>query len=340
VTGVEFFKTAAELLDPDNVSPYTEQASFGIQRQLPNNMAISADFVFRQFMHSLFTVDYNLNQRVASRGGPVLPRCTAAQAFDPTARCSNAEFTVVQSGNRGSYRALLVRLDKRLSNRYQFTASYTLQDQINFDTGRNLTDWFANHSSVGSRHRLTFSGVLDLPLGFQASLISVLATRGPMNATVPGNVDLDGDGTGGDTLPGLKFSSLGRGTSKSDLRQLVSQFNVNFAGKQDKRGGTIPPLVLPPDFDFGDNFQSHDVRITKTFKFAEHYAFQALFEVFNVFNNANLGGYTSRLDAGGLSGGQIVAPQTFAFGKPTSRAGQAFGTGGQRAIQFGARFNF
>src|SRR6185369_16906666 len=101
-------------------------------------------------------------------------------------------------------KVLLVKLDKRFSNKYQFTAAYTLQDQIDFATGDDLTDWFANHSSVGARHRFVFSGILDLPLHFQASLISVLSTAGPSNARVP--VDLNGDGTSNDTLPGLKLN--------------------------------------------------------------------------------------------------------------------------------------
>ena len=340
ITGVDFFKTGTDFLDPGNVTPYTEQFTIGVQRELPHNMSVKADFAFRQVMHSLFQNDYNLTNRAASLGGPVIPRCVGAQASNPAVQCSNGPISVITSSGRGSYKALLVKLDKRFSNKYQFTAAYTLQDQIDFFTGENLTDWFGNHASVGARHRFVFSGVVDLPLGFQGSLISVFSTRGPANARIPGTIDLNGDGTGGDTLPGLKINSLGRGTSKAELRELVSNFNTNFAGRTDARGSAIPPLVLPPDFQFGDNFQSHDVRLSKMFRFAERYSIQGMFEVFNLFNNANLTGFSGTLDQGRLVNGLITAPLVFNYGQPTSRAGQAFGTGGPRALQFGAKFNF
>lgn len=343
ITGVDFFKTGTDFLDPNNVTPYTEQFTIGIQRELPYNMSIKADFAFRQLMHGLFQNDFNLTNRAASLGGPVIRRCVgAAEASNPAIQCSNGAISVIQSSNRGSYKALLVKLDKRFSNRYQFTAAYTLQDQVQFFTGENLLDWFGNHASVGSRHRFVFSGVMDLPLGFQASLISVLASRGPMNARVPSSVDLNGDGTGGDTLPGLDINSLGRGTSKTELTELVSSFNASFAGKTDARGAVIPPLFLPPNFNFGDSFQSHDVRLAKTFRFSEKYQIQAMFEVFNLFNNANLTGFSANLDQGSRNAttGVLTPPTSFTFAQPTGRAGQAFGTGGPRAMQFGARFAF
>ncbi|HEV8486459.1 MAG TPA: TonB-dependent receptor [Blastocatellia bacterium] len=340
LTGVDFFKTGSDFLDPQNVTPYTEQFTIGVQRELPHNMSIKADFAFRQFMHTLFQTDYNLTNRVASRGGPVIRKCVGAEAGNPAVQCSNGALSVFQSSGRGSYRALLVKLDKRVSSKYQFTAAYTLQQQIAFSTGEDLTDWFGNHSSVGARHRFVFSGIMDLPAGFQASLISVFSTRGPGNARVP--ADLNGDGTTSDTLPGLKLNSLGRGTSKAELRELVSAYNTNFAGKTDARGAIIQPVFLPPTFEFGDSFQSHDVRLTKEFKFAERHSIQAIFEVFNLFNNANLGGFSGNLDQGtrNATTGVLTQPLTFNFGQPTSRAGQAFGTGGPRAMQFGAKFSF
>ena len=52
------------------------------------------------------------------------------------------------------------------------------------------------------------------------------------------------------------------------------------------------------------------------------------FEVFNVFNVANLGGYSFNLN------------NTATFGLPTNRASQVFGSGGPRAFQVGGRFTF
>ncbi|MCI0487299.1 MAG: TonB-dependent receptor [Blastocatellia bacterium] len=351
VTNIELLKTGTDILDPGNVTPYSEQVSIGVQHQLKGNMAVSADFVMRNRLHTLSgNLDYNLFNRAPDLGGPVIPRCVGAQASDPSALCSTGPISILSTNGREQYKALLVKLDKRFSNRYQFTASYALSTLKSHHTGENLTNYFGNfgYDGADARHRFTFSGVLDLPWGFQTSLISHFSTKGPFNARLPSDIDINGDGTGGDVLPGLEINSLNRGVDKADLQTLVNQFNASLPALADENGiprdadGTpIPPLFLPPDFTLGDFFQFHDVRVTKSFKFAERYELQGIFEVFNVFNNANLGGFSTSLDKGSLSStGQLIAPTTFRFAQPTNRAGQNFGSGGPRALQFAARFTF
>jgi Carboxypeptidase regulatory-like domain len=328
-TGIDFFKTGTDILDPGLQIPLSEQMSFGVQHQFGGNLSLSADFVLRKQVHQLFQNDYNNFKRVAALGGPILPQCVGAAAVNPVAQCSNGPISVIQSGGRNDYRALLVKLDKRFSSRYQLTASYALSSLTGFFTGEDLTDYFRYHGALGgdSRHRLTISGVVNLPWDFQASLIAVYASRGPFNANIASTNDLNGDGTFGDTLPGLKINSLGRATGRSDFLLLVNQFNATLAGKPDAAGATIKTLAVPANFRFGDDFQSEDIRITKTFKIHERFQVQGFFEVFNLFNIANLGGFNSSLTSGN-------------FGTPTTRAGQNFGTGGPRAIQLGGRFSF
>jgi hypothetical protein len=320
VTGIDFFKTGTDILDPGLEIPYSEQVSVGVQRQISNDFSVAADFVHRKRVHTLFQNDANLFNRSVARGGPVLRRCVgAAEQTNPAIQCSNGPISVIQSAGRDNYTALLVKADKRFSNRYQFTASYALSRLNGFFTGEDITDPFRFYGPLGADapHRFTFSGVVDLPWGIQTSLIAVYASRAPFNARVSDTLDVDGDGTTGDTLPGLEINSLGRGTSKEELFRLVNQFNADFGQN----------VVLPRDFDFGDSFQSHDVRVSKTFKVQERYSFQVIGEVFNLFNIANLGGYSSNITSRN-------------FGQPTSRAGQNFGTGGPRAFQFGGRFSF
>ncbi|MGH9759400.1 MAG: carboxypeptidase regulatory-like domain-containing protein, partial [Blastocatellia bacterium] len=125
-TGIDFFKTGTGLLDPNLQVPYSLQYSLGVQRQLPHNMALSADFVLRKQVHQLVQTDEEFFKRVPSQGGPVIPPCVGAAAANPAAQCANGPIDVVQSTGRSTYKALLVRLDKRFSNRYEFTASYAL----------------------------------------------------------------------------------------------------------------------------------------------------------------------------------------------------------------------
>lgn len=346
-TGIDFFKTGTGVLDPNLQVPYSLQYSIGIQRQLPNNMALSADFVLRKQVHQLVQTDEDFFNRVPALGGPVIPPCVGANAINPAAQCSNSTIQVIQSSGRSTYEALLVRLDKRFSNRYEFTASYALSSLKGYlftdSTGTtrpvDLLNWFGNQGPLDAdaRHRFTFSGVVNLPKGFQASLIATFSSRPPFSALLPGTIDLEGAGGFGGPLPGVGPNGLNRGVSRSDLANLITQFNSQFAGKPDAHGATIPALGLPSNLEFGDNFQSEDIRVTKTFTFKERFRVQLFAECFNLFNIANLTFDTSSQTLDTVStGGRLNGN----FGQATGRAGQAFGTGGPRAFQFGGRFSF
>ena len=65
-------------------------------------------------------------------------------------------------------------------------------------------------------------------------------------------------------------------------------------------------------------------------------------EGFNIFNVANLTGYSGTLDRvtrPAVAGGTATNP-SFNFGQPTGRVNPVFGTGGPRALQFAARLAF
>jgi hypothetical protein len=129
----------------------------------------------------------------------------------------------------------------------------------------------------------------------------------------------------------------------------VAAFNAAYAGTKAPSGKVIPSYVLPPDYQFGDPTLSQDFRLTKTFSYKERYRLSIFGEMFNAFNIANLTGYSFALDAynaaacGPLASGAVTtscSAQTYAFGKPTQRAGQSLLSSGPRAVQVGARFTF
>src|SRR5262249_47193369 len=113
--------------------PTTQAQHFniGFQRELGNAFVVQADYVYRHMIHGTpggffgASVDYN---RFNGGGGRVTPSCSATQANPPTASCSTALIIFWCPGETSRSQALLVRGKKFSSRRYQFTASYALQN--------------------------------------------------------------------------------------------------------------------------------------------------------------------------------------------------------------------
>jgi hypothetical protein len=334
VTNIDINKAGAQLYPKDFPVQHGLHFDLGVQRQIGHDVVVSADFVRRVYLNTnLGEIDYNrYNRFINGVRTPVIPVCSAAQKNTPGVECSNGSITFWTPGGRAVYNAMLVKVSKRMAKRFQFTASYALTDQHGYNGIVNLDHWNASWGPQGSRNILNISGLVDLPWGFQLGIISSASSRGPIQPFVTG-VSLTGDGSTNAPLPGLSFNCLNAGCGKADLQNAVAAWNQSYAGTKDALGKTIPAVVLPQNYALGDGFSSQDVRLTKTFRYRERYRFSIFAEAFNIFNIANLSGYSFNLD-------QVTANQTYSFGQPTSRAGQVFGSGGPRAFQLGARVQF
>jgi hypothetical protein len=332
IRGINVFKSAsgfATIIPRDYPTMYAIHMNIGVQREVMKDLVVSADFVSRQFRKEIFTTthDHNFWNRPASLGGAVIPACTGTQALDPSVNCTTDVIQVRTPGSRSNYRGLLLKADKRFAKRYMFTVSYAFQDRVGFGgTISNKYRWFDSYGSIGSRQVLNISGIVDLPWGFQTSWISSVSSRSSVQPFIS-NIDFDGDGTSFELLPGSGYLKFNREFGKEDLARLVADFNQKYAGTRTPRNQTVPTLTLPANYDLDDVFSSQDVRLTKTFSIRERFRIAVFGEVFNLFNVANLGGYSYDL-------------RLATFAQPTSRAGQVFGSGGPRAFQFGGRISF
>jgi hypothetical protein len=330
-------KMGANLSDPDFETPYALHLNVGVQRELTRNLVLSADFAWRRFLHTyLEGIDYNrFNRRIGVVQMPAIPRCAPAQRTNITAVCSNGAITFDNTTGIAQYKGLLVRAEKRFSNRTQFLISYGLgsfegSNGPGVGTGFNNDDWFENYGPLPTdiRHIFNFSGFVDLPWQFQISFNLSAHTPPPFSAFLSG-IDFNGDGTRDDLLPGTRVNQFNRGLGKEDLVRLVENYNQEFAGKQTLGGQIAPRITLPAEYSFNDGLFTQDVRLSRTFKLRQERARLVLFgEVFNLFNISNLIGYS----------GNIANAAEFA--QPDARFSQVFGSGGPRAIQLGARVSF
>jgi outer membrane receptor for ferrienterochelin and colicin len=328
IRNINVFKTSPgqDIFVNDFRPPYSQQASLGLQRQVTNDLVVSADFVYRHFLRERIR-GTDLNHWL-SVTGPVIPACTGAEAANPLAECSTGPIDFDVSGGRSTYKGLLLRVDKRFTRKFSFLASYAYQVLNGFNGVVNDYDWFASNGPQIGRQSLTFSGTYKLPWGFEISNISTFASRGPFEPVI-NNVDPTGAGLPGDLpLPGAGYNQFGITLGTSDLVRLVNAFNQQYAGTVTPRNQKVPTITLPANFSFGRNSFSMDFRLTKAFKLYKERAKLLLFgEVFNVLNYANLGGYNNELTSS-------------TFGQPTSVPSQVLGSGGPRIFQLGGRVQF
>ncbi len=327
VRNIEVFKQGAGLMARDFTTPYSQHLNVGLQRELASDMVLSVDFAYKHHIHqNMGNIDFN---RWSSVSGPVIRECAGLELLDLMAQCSTGPIGVQVSGGRSKYRGLLMSVDKRFSRGFQFLASYALSSATGLNGVVNSDDWFESYGPLPNdrRHLLTVSGIVDLPWKLRFSFISTVSSRPPFTAQLFG-LDLNGDGTSNDVLPGTKWNELNRGLNEAELMRIVDEFNRNLAGGRTPTGQLVPPVNLPAQLQFGDTLYSQDLRLSRTFSFTERYRLVVLGEVFNLFNVGNFSGFNFNL----------LEPQS--FGQPTKRITQVFGSGGPRAFQLGARFNF
>ena len=303
------------------------EASGGVQREIARDFVISADFAYRHFLHldigGVGQPGIDLNQ-YNSIHGPVIAKCSEAQRNDVHAICSLGPINVHVTPARATYKGVLLRAEKRLSKGFQFLGSYAYSNTAgtNGGNGFDLDNWLQNTGPLPTdiRHILNLSAIAQLPAGLQVGLTFAYSSARPFSAYV-GGVDFNGDGTQGDLLPGTTVNAFNRGYGRAELETLAAEYNSTF-------GTILPRVVLPANYAFGDDLQSLDLRLSRSFALKERLRASLIGEVFNLFNQSNLTGYS----------GDVTNRST--FGQPTGRATQVFGSGGARAFQLAVRLSF
>ncbi|MBC7932409.1 MAG: TonB-dependent receptor [Rubrivivax sp.] len=357
-TSIECFGTVSgPIFSSDFEVPYSIQYAFGVQRELPWNMLLQADFNYRKGVHEVLTYDVNQADNI---NGPINP-------------LSPFPVPYADSSAYSTYKALLVRVDRRFKQGFQMTGSYSLARLNGFGNdalglgqiGTDLNDLRKEFgpAALDRKNRFVLSAVWDTPFfaksdnwakrnvlgNWNVAFISTAFSGLPFSAFLPHDADLSGTGTFLSYLPGTSFGDLGRRFKTSDeLNPLIRAYNQSIpslgvncgadspTGRCDVYGDPLSALAeLPSGLSLGgDSLISQDVRLTKRLRFSERVSLDLIGEVFNLFNVANY-----RDEANVV---QVLddAGQPRGFLQPSSRATSVFGTGGPRAFQFAAKFRF
>jgi len=336
------------MIDPRMTDPYAQQTSIGFAWQFANDFAVSIDYY-----HVLgvdeprVLLDNPLIGEVCDpsfpTANPADPRCVAgantrlldpafaaAALVDPSLVGAGriAEIRNLGTNNRSNYNTLNLQLKKRFSKNFTFQTSY-VNSYSNSWGGRPTSSYSGTalavtrtqqfqpteygHTGFDERHRFVFSGVFELPAGFEVSPIFQTSSARPYNFRA--DADIDGDGR-----RNLDRVCVGSTLASPIIAPGCTQFEIN-------------PLR-------GDPFVQMDLRLGKNFRFGERMGLRLYWEFFNLFDRANFGN----------NFGERVGTSTFdqpvgyfGIGSPDPSS-MARGFSGDAPIalrsQFGFRFEF
>ena len=300
-------RSVGTLASNGNEVPYSYQASIGVQRQINRSMALEADYIYTANRAMLKALDVNLAFNPATGRNYV---------FTDVSRRPYPQWGTVQqqfSIGEANYHGLQMSFTKRMTNRWQATATYLLSRQWNLQNspaipgcqyvttlnaaGQPVCDvpvalnpviqqeWYLTGDQ---RHRVTFSGIVELPYGFQASGLYLFGDQGW--------------GTAGSGVDVLATGSSSASTSR--LRSDGSTITRN--------GFDVPSL------------HRVDARAQRRFRFGSKFAVEGIVEMFNVFNHANYGSFN-------------LVENNVNYRKPVDSTNIAFQP---RMLQFGFRASF
>jgi hypothetical protein len=275
--------------------PMTWQSGLGLSKQLGARTGVTADLVYRKTLRELETIYPNL-----------LYDPTTGYNVNPSKAVPNAAWGQISnrvSSGYGSYSALQTSLTRRVSNRVEGGASYTLM--LNYkdtlSTANNPFDYLdAEYATSTSFQRSTFRGWMNYDLPWDSAIgatysygsgnrYAATISANPYGGTVSNRVNLL---SGGGAAPAITIPA-----------GVLNQWE----GPAVIASG----VMIPRDALEGTPYNRTDLRLTKTFKVGGSVKASFIAEVFNVFNNSNYTGFNTTLSA-------TSAATTARFGLPTA----------------------
>ncbi len=218
-----------------------QTASVGFSQQLGGNFGLHLDGVYSRIDDypnrvNINTPDPRTGLRPLPEWGQIVQSQPSQGTFD--------------------YTAFLARLEKRYSDRYLYTVSYTLAKQVDSWTGKDgnstgsITNVFHPEDDRGPadtdrRHNLAASGSVALPLTLQLSAVWTLRSSLPFSAQA--GRDLNNDGFTTDYVPGTTKNQGNRNLDLSLVNAWRGAERPQANRRQPDRRDTLQPPGRPAE---------------------------------------------------------------------------------------------
>jgi outer membrane receptor protein involved in Fe transport len=285
------------------INMYAHQFNVGLSRRLTADIALTADFTDVTRYGDRDTVEINLpDQTTRVRPYPPFVR---VNFWQPTAD--------------NYYKALLLKVEKRMSNGYQALVTYTLSSAEDDNVVGTRQDVYGyskvrRAGAADRRHRIVVSGTVQLPIDMQVSAIGSFSSSLPFSPSSSAG-DLNNDTITGDLPPGVLPGSGCRDLNLDAINAFRAARNLTPASAVD----------CP-------TFANIDLRFSKFFRLGNKRA-EFIAQLFNIFNRANFATPSTN-----IGGGNDTTTGRPLFG--TSQSLVANINAPSRQAEFAVRFQF
>ena len=257
---------------PNYRNAYSQQAEFGIERQIGTRMSVSVSGIYVHTIGLPVAIDTNALPTTPLTTVPLAkPGATATFRNWRAPQCGANPFLCFanplllqtdQYSSEGSavYEGAILEVKRRFGNHlaifgnYTFSKAFDTTTDFNSDFGpQDNTNLAAERalSTFDQRHKVVVSGIFDT-------------------------------GTKGGILSGLQFSPIFRYNSGHPFN-LLAGTDVNG----DRHSTNDRPIGVARNTGLGPDFASFDARITKRFRLTERSDLQIIAEGFNLLNRTN-----------------------------------------------------
>jgi hypothetical protein len=318
-------------LGPNYENPITQQASFGVQRDLGAGYGLEVSYLFSRGAHLTRNHDINGFKQSgpisALSGTPTFIRFPGPGQTTDFRNPLRLQDNNYESTANSFYHAGTIQLIKRFSQNYAINANYTYSKTIDEVTDFN-SDWSAQSmidlradralSAFDQRHRFVFSGVFSSPLKGDSAIDRIFGDW------VLSPIFIGGSGRPFNVLLGIDAN--GDGVSTRDrpcIRPAAGQ-------------ACIPNSNVGRNTGIGEPFYQVDMRLARRFVITEGKYVELTFEAFNLLNHTNFIGINNVIGNTALTDGRPHGTSTRVSTQPFGFTAAA----PARQLQFGARFNF
>jgi hypothetical protein len=271
------------IADPNVVTPYSWMSTIGFQRQIGATMAVTADFNFNGARNERIG-NPNVNLTYNPATGLNYPFSDASRRPIP----GWGSVIMETMNGRSNYRGLETAFTKRMSDRYQLSATYNfafLHDDTPLPYVPTCTSNLPATAQVWelrAQSTCTFKQ-LDFPVAVDLGGEYSLATSDQRHRAVFNGI---WDAGYGFNVSGLYFFGSG------------ARFATTAGGDRRGLGVTGPSrlradgTIVPRNSFVGDPLHRVDMRVARTFALGSRAQVEGILDVFNLFNHANYGAYT------------------------------------------------